>query len=479
MVHEQIANSARLTMGTAAAMVLLAGAVVGCTGETRTASDERAAGDPDSSIASLAGDRPTPPARAAGTTRTASEPTTAPETQADAADTAVADPATLARVRESAALLDEYFASLKPGTSGEIATDEPGAAADVRISRSGGYDPSAVRGPTRVVSGVDEDIPAPTASIADASPTRTTPARTTPARDSGSGNGFTPAVDTGTVAAGDDTDNPADGGTLESGPSMVARPVSPEERKAAVVEELVALLRELGQSPDQRYQAALALAGLEVLAPDAMYELVDEGVMLPSETAVLVGAHKLFSELAAGGEIVDPGGAMDVLDEVGDELNAFAPIKITSAELCTRVMGFGQFDTFGKDADGGYTFIAGRRQPVIIYVEVDRFGRKPTVGADGIARWEVALSQELQIYHAEDELLVMSRSAETDRTLTRSRMRDYYLINQTFLPETLGVGRYMLKVIMRDENKEAVAEALIPIRMVSNRSTASVPITTE
>ena len=97
---------------------------------------------------------------------------------------------------------------------------------------------------------------------------------------------------------------------------------------------------------------------------------------------------------------------------------------------------------------------------------MDRFGRTPFVDEDGVTRWQVELSQELQIFRVDDDLLVTARQAETDTSLSRAMMRDYYLINQTALPETLSVGRYRLKVIMRDAHKDSIAEAVIPFEIV-------------
>lgn len=243
-------------------------------------------------------------------------------------------------------------------------------------------------------------------------------------------------------------------------------PASPEQRKQQLVDELVSVLNELAVTGDEPYRAGLALAGLETLSPGALYQLTESGVLMPDEVRTLLAAHELFSGMSADGGTADAGRVSDLLRDVKEKLDEHAPLMIPAAELCTRVLGYGQYDMFPKGADGSYTFQAGRRQPIIIYTEVDRFGRRPLVGADGLPRWEVTLSQELQIYHETDDLLVMARQAETDRSVSRNKIRDYYLINQTYLPETLGVGRYNLKVIMRDENKQAVSERIIPITIV-------------
>jgi len=260
-----------------------------------------------------------------------------------------------------------------------------------------------------------------------------------------------------------------DPGTLNPGPTGTGGAgVTPEQRKSELVEELVGLLTRVAQTNDDPYQAGLALAGLETLSPGALYELVDSGTLLPNETEILLAAHEFFQGLAADPQQASTENAMTLVDQVRERLNETAPLRITAAELCTRVWGYGQYETFDKSADGSYRFMVGRRQPIIIYTEVDRFGRSPVVDVDGVSQWKVELSQELQVFHLADDLLVTARSAETDTSLSRSKMRDYYLINQTYLPETLTLGKYHLKIIMRDENKDAIAEAVIPFQIVAS-----------
>lgn len=281
------------------------------------------------------------------------------------------------------------------------------------------------------------------------------------------GPGTAVATADGSLPAMDDLTN--DPGTLNPGPTGgQSNTVTPEQRKSELVEELVGILTQVAQTNDDPYQSGLALAGLETLSPGALYELVDSGTLLPNETEILLAAHEFFQGLAADPQQANTDNAMTLVDTVRERLNETAPLRITAAELCTRVWGYGQYETFDKASDGSYRFMIGRRQPIIIYTEVDRFGRSPTIDADGVAQWKVELSQELQVFHLADDLLVTARSAETDTSLSRSKMRDYYLINQTYLPESLSLGKYHLKIIMRDANKNAIAETVIPFQIVAS-----------
>ncbi len=244
--------------------------------------------------------------------------------------------------------------------------------------------------------------------------------------------------------------------------SARAAPVDPELRKQQLVDELVGVLNDLARSGSAPGSAALALAGMETLSPDALRTLKGEGLLSDAEAASLDAARKLFDGLRAEGGIADPARVSDVLERIQRDLAARAGLRIARAELCTRVLGYGRYETFPANR-----FIAGRPQEVIVYAEVDGFAHNETVGDDGETRFEVELSQRLELYHVADDLNTWNRAAETDKTVSRNRVRDYYLINQVTLPANLTIGRYHLKVVMRDRIGGNLAEAIIPIEIVA------------
>ncbi len=236
----------------------------------------------------------------------------------------------------------------------------------------------------------------------------------------------------------------------------------PETRKQELVDELVGVLRELAVSGQGPESSALALAGLESLRPAALDALKGEGLLSDAEVASLDAARELFRAMSSEGGIADPGEVSGVLDRIRRELDARAGLRITRAELCTRVTGFGRYETFPANR-----FVAGRAQPVIVYAEVDRFGHRESTGPDGAPRYETELSQRLELYHVADDLNTWNRAAEVDKTSSRNRVRDYYLINQVTLPANLTIGKYHLKVVMRDLVTGGMAETIIPIEIVA------------
>jgi hypothetical protein len=271
------------------------------------------------------------------------------------------------------------------------------------------------------------------------------------------------------------TDTPDPGiPEMAPGPAQAAAQApaaNPEQRKQQLLEELVGVLGELALSGDGPGSSALALAGLEAVRPDALSALKGQGVLSEAEIASLDAARDLFRAMTpseGGGGIADPGEVSAVLDRIRRELDARAGLRILRAELCTSVTGFGRYETFPANR-----FIAGRAQPVIVYTEIDRFGHRASTGNDGTPRYEIELSQRLELYHVADNLNTWNRAAEMDKTVSRNLVRDYYLINQVTLPANLSIGKYHLKVVMRDLVSGNLAETIIPIEIVAGTGARS------
>lgn len=241
-----------------------------------------------------------------------------------------------------------------------------------------------------------------------------------------------------------------------------AQELDPSIRKEELAAELAMILKDLATTSDDPGSAALALASLETMLPSDVGTLVEDGVLSDSERASIDAVRSFLGALSQEGQIASPSEVSAQLEEIKRGLDVWAGLRIEKAALCTRVDGFGRYETFSS-----YRFVAGRSQPVIVYVELERFAQRELLGPDGQSRFETNLSQRLELYHVADDLNTWNRAAETVSDETRNRLRDYYLINQVTLPATLGVGRYHLKVVMRDLIGDRVAETIIPIEIVA------------
>lgn len=240
-----------------------------------------------------------------------------------------------------------------------------------------------------------------------------------------------------------------------------AEEVDPGKRKEMLVTELVEELTRIARTSDNPGDAAAAIAGINSVPIETLEGLRDEGVLSDSELTTLRAAREVLDSISSSGEIASFDDVSDALVRVKEDLDRASGIRVTRALLCTRVDGFGSYEPFASNE-----FVAGQAQEVIVYVEVDRFGHRELTGNDGLPRFEVEMSQRLELYHVADDLNTWNRAAEVDRSVSRNKVRDYYLINKITLPKNLGVGRYHLKVVMRDLVDERVSEKIIPIRMV-------------
>ncbi len=256
-------------------------------------------------------------------------------------------------------------------------------------------------------------------------------------------------------------DDAGDSGVIDA-EVVEAVSVDAEQRKAELVDELIGLLTELARTSDNPGAAAAALAGMDSISIETLDALHSEGVLSDAELSTLRAVREVFDSVSSSGGIASPDAAAEALDRVKRDLDRASGIRVARALLCTRVDGFGKYEPFASNE-----FVAGVAQEVIVYVEVDRFGHRELTGNDGQPRYEVEMSQRLELYHVADDLNTWNRRAEVDRSVSRNRVRDYYLINKITLPKNLGVGRYHLKVVMRDLIDEKVGEAIIPIRMVA------------
>lgn len=347
------------------------------------------------------------------------------------------------QVIESARMMDEFFSGMESGVDPEraVVIDDPVTRVDPASELPIEYQPEEYEEVQTADTGSDMNGGNGSFSLSQAAAER--------------------GLDVDGEQAGG-VDNAGNAGD-ESTQVAAVDPVDAEQRKAVLMGELVSQLTEMARTSDNPGSAAAALAGLESVSVETLDGLYQDGVLSESELSTLRAVREVFDSVSSSGSIESPEAVADVLDRVKSDLDRMSGIRVTRALLCTRVDGFGKYEPFASNE-----FVAGRAQEVIVYVEVDRFGHREMTGTDGQPRYEVELSQRLELYHVADDLNTWNRAAEIDRSVSRNRVRDYYLINKVTLPANLGVGRYHLKVVMRDLVDEKVSELIIPIRMVAN-----------
>lgn len=255
------------------------------------------------------------------------------------------------------------------------------------------------------------------------------------------------------------------------GASEQAAARTPEERLGDAADGLAEVLRE--QAGAGSLRAHLVLSALELIRGQGAGPA--PGGLTAGQSAALEAFRGVVT--AAGSVAERDDGSADLADRfraLAEGLEERQPLRITRAELCTRVTGFGRYTPFAAAR-----FPAGRGQRAIVYVEVDRFVQRELGTGDEARepgdRYVVELSQELNLYNESGSLLALRHPEQKVVETSRNRRRDFYLVNEIALPPTLSVGRYNLKVTMRDKSDGAVAETVIPIDIVVDTATARAP----
>lgn len=260
--------------------------------------------------------------------------------------------------------------------------------------------------------------------------------------------------------------------------AVAPTPSTPADPLVELGRQMAALLRAGPSAPGEKDRAALdaaALAPIEAMRPGVLADLDSASSALAAlphaDRALLAAARDRLGGRSAASEAGDalrrtlaPGLAPVVNPDA-------APLRIPRAALCARVESFGKFSPLTTNND---TFAAGRAIRAIVYTELDGFAARPAregdrlvPGAPASEQISVDLQQSLALFQDSTGLRVWSRPAQNVVETSRNKRRDFYLIQQVELPRTLGVGRYNLKVTVKDRTTGAETEAILPISVVA------------
>jgi hypothetical protein len=160
------------------------------------------------------------------------------------------------------------------------------------------------------------------------------------------------------------------------------------------------------------------------------------------------------------------------VDDVKKHMKGIAPgpsLTIARSALCTKVSGFGNFVPYPTNV-----FRAGSNIRAIVYIELENFVTRAARNGDQIAKdtpvdqqVSVDISQSISIFQDAGGMLAWHSPPKEITDTSRSRRRDFYLIQQIELPRTLAIGRYNIKVLIKDLGNNAEAEVIIPISIVA------------
>lgn len=231
---------------------------------------------------------------------------------------------------------------------------------------------------------------------------------------------------------------------------------------------MVDLSRELyanGAYSDTPLRELLVIASMSLVDPERRLEPAAVPDLTDKERELLGHLQNFFAELGRGLDSqADPEAA--IVEAVAKLRNALVEqptLKLPTAALCTRVGGFGEYTTFSH-----YRFLAHSEQKVIVYLEIEDF----TSEVNSKGEYVTELAQQLVIYSDRDGIPVWKQDWQSAVDVTKNRRTDFFTVQVVTLPKALSVGKYQLKVHVRDEKSKAEAETTIPFEMVADAKLA-------
>ncbi|MFI4916348.1 MAG: hypothetical protein ACIAS6_07580 [Phycisphaerales bacterium JB060] len=263
--------------------------------------------------------------------------------------------------------------------------------------------------------------------------------------------------------------------------------VAPEEAAAASddaqedgperpVDPFALLLERLeAESGDPRRGLAATLLAQAVREYTGMEDGARPGQDLsPAEREMVDALAPLLHALAAGDRADAPRRIGEAIDDVSRVLPDVLPIRINDAALATDIYGFAAYRPFER-----YAFQAGRTNRVLLYTEPAGFQSRLTTEpasrgqADNPGAYEVVLGLELRLYNERGSMLAWRKPEERVAIRSDRPRTEIYLGTVIDLPASLSVGRYQLKVIVRDQADGSEDERVIPIEIVADPNLTS------
>jgi hypothetical protein len=431
-------------------------------------------------------------------------------------------------VQAAAEALDRYYREQAERQAG-ASVPSPGAssASPGALSTSAGASgtPSASAPPARrpSVALPTRDLPAPSEPASPVAPVATDGPNAATASDANAASATPEATRPAALGPGATSGAPS-GAASDANEPLDVR----EVRLAAELAKTLRARGELSQTPMREALALALLSGLDpairtqelgaklspdqVRAVDAARELARR--LIDEENAqgagVSLGSPGIPGAVGSAGvqpvrRGVEASGVARALAQAAERTRELESLRLSRVALASRVESFGRFEplsapgvAFVRDGtgDGGvgsvtggaggtWSIEAGRAQAALVYAEVEHFTSRPGEGsgddtaanADEPARrpeparagadqqWTVELAQRVELF-ASDGTRVWQTPEQRVVDRSRTLRRDFFIVQRIVLPASLALGRYDLKVSVRDVASGAVAQASLAVRVV-------------
>ncbi len=248
-----------------------------------------------------------------------------------------------------------------------------------------------------------------------------------------------------------------------------AGPTGPELTGGPRVRQLIVelsgeLYRQAAYS-DMPLRELLLIAATTLITPDR--ELAPQALpgLTDRERELLALVQTFFAGLGRQLDSTgDPETVVEAVSELHRSLADDPQLQLPVAALCTQVRGFGDYHEFPRNPAGHYAFLAHQEQQIVVYIEIEDFSSE--LNQQG--QWVTQLSQQLVVYDDRDGIPVWREPWQAGVDATKNRRDDFWMVQLVTLPAALSVGRYQLKVRIRDDKSGAEAETALDFEMVAD-----------
>jgi hypothetical protein len=238
-------------------------------------------------------------------------------------------------------------------------------------------------------------------------------------------------------------------------------PAAPLDQRE-LVKRLSSALAADARTQRKSLRPYIARAALSLTDPRQELTEADLAALSAEDRRVVLAWQRTFSQLGltlAAGDTDGRAALRDAAEELAGQVESWQKLKIRNVRLCTRVDGYGNYQTFGS-----HTFLAGRAQPMIVYAELDNFATETQTNGKHV----VKLTQEVILFNESDGLPVWRQRPVPIKDESFNRRRDFFIVQIITLSDRLTVGKYLLKVSVTDEIGKAVDEVTLPVQIVAD-----------
>jgi hypothetical protein len=236
--------------------------------------------------------------------------------------------------------------------------------------------------------------------------------------------------------------------------------LEPDRLKKLVVD----LSRELyatGAYSHAPLRELLVIASMSMIDPQRRLDPQAIPDLSPPERELLGKLQAFFVELGTrlDGKSNAEQAILEAISKLRESLVKEPILKLPTLALATRVGGFGDFSCFDKNS-----FLAGSEQKAIVYIEIADF----TSELNQKNEYVTELAQQLTIYSDRDGIPVWKEDWQTAVDKSKNKRQDFFTVQVITIPKALSVGKYQLKVRVRDQKSHAEAEGTIAFEMVAD-----------